>query len=181
MSHKWEYEDEYLQLKSDFRRAQTEGNLVRCEQLQPRIKELDEVKWRSKIASFPELGFYKSVVEALEQTALKLKVLFPDLTDLKNNTGDGKFIFGISDGVRTVQIWPLQSRGYYDVEVYQYDIPGHGDEGLCYRGQTTSLEEATIVLSRWFVERCSIDALHIQLPWMSRTPFQLSGPRMTFE
>jgi len=181
MSHKWEYEDEYLQLKSAFRRAQKEGDVSLCEELQPRIKELDEIKWRSKIAGFPELESYRSVVDALEQTAAKLNIPFPNLVDPVNNSGDGQFIFGVSDGIRTVQIWPLQSRGYYDIEVYQYDIPDHENEGVCYQGQTASLDESTIVLSRWFVERCSIDDLHTQFSWMPREPLHLSGSRMTFE
>lgn len=181
MSHKWEYEDEYLRLKSAFRRAQKEGDLRLCEHLQPRIKELDEIKWRSKTAGFPELESYRSIVDALQQTAAMLNIPFPNLADPVNSSGDGQFIFGVSDGIRTVQIWPLQSRGYYDVEVYRYDIPDHEDEGVCYQGQTTSLDESTIVLSRWFVERCTIASLHAQFPWISEEPHRLSGPRMSLE
>ena len=178
MAHQWEYGEEYLEIKSAFRRAQKAGDHVLCEQLRPRMEELDEMMWRSMTDGFPELAPYQSVVEALRHTAVRLHLPFPDLNNPSNRTGDGQFIFGVSDDLRTVQIWPLEDRGYYSIEVYDYE---HQAEGLCYRGQTTSLKEATIVLSRWFVERCSIDTLHIQLPWMLRTPFQLSGPRMTFE
>jgi hypothetical protein len=180
MSHKWEHEDEYLQLKSAFRRAQKDGDMVRSEQLRSRIKELDDLMWSSLTRYFTELAPYQTVTEALEQTAQRLGISFPNLADPSNNSGDGHFMFGVSDGVRTVQIWPLESRGYYDIEVYRYDTPSHEDEGLCYRGQTTSLEEAILVLSWWFVKRCSIEMLHAQFPWIPHEPFHLSGPRVTF-
>ena len=45
-----------------------------------------------------------------------------------------------------------------------------GRKGYVYPGHTTSLDETTIVLSRWFVERCSIDDLQAQFSWMPREP-----------
>jgi hypothetical protein len=173
MSHKWEYEDEYLQLKSELRRARQVGNEILCQQFQARIQILDDMMWRSKTARFPELAPYQTVVEALEQTADRLGVPFPNLSDPRYSSGDGKFIFGVSDGMRSVQIWPMEDRGSYDVEVYEH--------GVCYKGQTMSLDEAALVLSRWFVERSSIDGLHSEFQKISNKPFQLSGPRVTFE
>jgi hypothetical protein len=173
MRRKWEHEDEYLKLDSALRAAKKAGDEALCQQLQARIQVFDEMMWRSKTDGFPELASYHSVVEALAQTARRLGVPFPDLTDARYRTGDGKFIFGISDGIRSIQIFPLEDRGYHDIEVYE--------QGVCYKGQTGSLEEATRVLSRWFMERCSIEALHAQFPWMSSEPFRLSGPRVAYE
>jgi hypothetical protein len=170
---RWKHEREYIQLLLAINHAQREGNSVLYEQLQERIKVLDRMRWHSKTEVFIELAPYQTLVEALEQTATRLRITFPDLAAEHNQTGDGQFIFGVSDGVRTVQIWPMESRGHYDIEVYAL--------GVCYRGQTTSLDEATIALSRWFVERCLIEALHAQFPWMSRDPLQLTGPRMTLK
>jgi hypothetical protein len=178
MTHRWEHEDEYLTLKSAFRRAQQDGDTTRCDQLRPRIDVLDGMMWQAKVAQFPELKSYRSVVEALQGMAAHLDVPFPDLTDPHTRTGDSQFIFAVSDGKRTVQIWPMQSRGYYDIEVFDYMRHPDGD---CYKGQTTLLEQATIVLSRWFVERCTIRELHAQCPWMADEPFQLNGPRLTME
>lgn len=179
MSHRWEYEDEYLHISSTLRRARKEGNLEQHQDLQARKDELDAMMWHSLTEGFPELAAYQTVREALEQIAAHIGCSFPDLNAPANKTDEGKFIFGVSDGIRTVQIWPLDDRRYYSVEVFEY---GEGyEQGRCYKGRTTSLEEATILLSRWFVERCSIEELHTQLPWMSREPFKLEGPRMTME
>ena len=178
MSHQWEYEAEYIQLALDMNRALREGNTVLYEQLEARKHKFDDLMWASKIAHFKELDPYRTVVEALRATANRLGLPFPDLTDLHNKTGDGQFLFGVADGKRTVQIWPMEDRGYYSIEVYDYE---RSEGGLCYQGHTTSLDESTIVLSRWFVERCSIDGLHTQFAWMSHEPLQLSGSRMTFE
>jgi hypothetical protein len=178
MSHRWEHEDEYIQLRLDMNRAQREGDTVLYEQLRPRIEELDRMIWRSMTDGFPELASYQTVVEALRHMAASLNLPFPDLANPNNNTGDGKFIFGVSNGQRTVQVWPMEDRGYYNVEVFDYE---HSEDGVCYKGRTTSLEAATIVLSRWFVERCSIESLHAQSPWIAQEPLRLSGPRMTFE
>ena len=178
MPHRWEYEDEYLEIKSAFRRAQKAGDHVLCKQLSPRVEELDGMMWRSMTSVFPELSPYRTVVEALRHTADRLNLLFPELANQNNDTGDGQFIFGVSDGRRTVQIWPMEDRGYYNIKIFDYE---YIEEGVCYPGHTTSLDEATIVLSRWFVERCSIDDLHAQFSWMPREPLKLSGSRMTFE
>jgi hypothetical protein len=134
--------------------------------------------WQSMISRFIELAPYSTIVEALEQTARRLNLSFPDLNDAHNRAGDGRFSFGVSDGLRTIQIWPMESRGCYDVELLDYT---QSPDGHCYKGQTTSLKQVTVALSRWFVERCSIESLHVQLPWMSREPLQLSGSRMTLE
>jgi hypothetical protein len=178
MSEQWEYGEEYLEIKSAFRHAQKAGDHALCEQLRPRIEELDRMMWHSMTDGLPELAPYQTVVQALQQTASRLGLRFPDLSDSHNRTGDGQFLFGVSDGQRTVQIWPMEDRGSYSIEVYDYE---HTENGACYQGHTTSLEEATIVLSQWFVERCSIGYLHTQFAWMSREPLQLSGSRMTFE
>lgn len=178
MSHKWEYEDEYFQLMDDMKCAKLVGDAVLYEKLQVRMAELDAIRWRSKIAGFPELTPYTSVVEALQQTATKLGLPFPDLSDSRNHTGDGHFLFGVSDGLRTVQIWPMEDRGYYDVDLFDY---ANDPDGCCYTGHTTSLDQATLALSRWFVERCPIGSLHAQCPWIALEPLRLSESRMTLE
>lgn len=178
MAQRWEHEAEYIQLALDMNRALREGNAVRYEQLAARKRTFDDLMWASITAHFTELAAYRTVVEALRATANRLGLPFPDLTDPQTKTGDGQFFFGVADGKRTVQIWPMEDRGYYSIEVYDYE---RSEGGLCYQGHTTSLDESTIVLSRWFVERGSIDGLHTQFAWMSREPLQLSGSRMTFE
>jgi hypothetical protein len=175
MTHRWEHEDEYLALKSAFRAAEQAGDTARCGQLRPRIQELDAVIWQSLTADFAELVPYQSVVDALRHTALRLGVAFPDLTDPRNRTGDGQFSFLLSDGMRTVQMWPMTT---YSIELFDYaDTP----QGRCYQGQTTSLEHATRVLSLWFVERAAIAEVHAHCPWMPCEPFRLTGSRLTFE
>jgi hypothetical protein len=171
--HKWEHGDEYLKLNSALRAAKKVGDEALYQQLQARIQVLDDMMWRSVTDGFPELAPYHSVVEALEKTALRLGAPFPNLADARYRTGDGKFIFGVSDGIRSIQIFPLEDRGYHDIEIYE--------RGVCYKGQTRSLEEAARVLNQWFMEGCSIEVLHTQFPWISSQPFQLPGPRMTLE
>lgn len=179
MSHIWKHEDDYFRLMDEIKRAKENNNSVLYEQLQSRIKVLDNIIWNDMTVHFTELSQYQTLVEALEQTALRIGVPFPTLKDERNHTGDGQFIFGVSDGIRTVQIWPLEDFGYYRIEIFEY---GKGyEQGRCYQGQTTSLEEATILLSQWYVERCSIEELHALLPWMSREPFKLKGSRITLE
>jgi len=180
MSLRWEHEEEYFQIMDAIQRAKKKGDTHLLEQLQARIKVFDDMMWHSMTAYFTELAHYSSVVEALERTAAKLGIPFPNLGDADNNTGDGQFIFGVSDGIRSIQIWPMEDRGYYSIEIYQYSGENY-EQRVCYKGQTTSLDEATSVLSRWFVERCPIDVLQAQFPWMPREPFQLSSPRMTLE
>jgi hypothetical protein len=142
------------------------------------MQELDAIKWQAKVEAFAELAPYHSFVAALHHTALQLGVSFPDLTDPHNFTGDGQFVFGVADDLRTVQIWPRKSRGCYSIDLFDYaDTP----EGHCYQGDATSLEQATRVLSLWFVERATIADVHAHCPWMSPEPFQLTGPRVTFE
>lgn len=178
MSHRWEHEDEVIQLQLAINHALREGNSAVLEELQACMSVFDNMRWQTKVAAFPELMPYGTVVNALQRTALKLGVPFPDLSNPRNRTGDGHFLFGVSDEVRTVQIWPMESRGYYNVELFDY---AHTPDGNCYKGHTRSLAESTIVMSRWFVERCSIEALHGQCSWMSKEPFHLRGPRITFE
>lgn len=175
MSHRWEHGQEYQEIKSAFRRAQKEGNDALCEQLRPRIEELDGMMWASMTAYFTELIPYQTVVEALEQTATRLGMPFPDLTDPQNRASDGQFIFTVSDGIRTVQVWPMESRGHYDIDLFDY--PAGEPKGLCYHGTTTALDEATIALSRWFMERCPIAVLQTQFAWLAREPMRVPNPR----
>lgn len=178
MSHQWEHKLEYIQLVLDMNRALRDGDYIHFEQLRARKTNFDRLLWDIKKDHFKELLPYHTVTDALVATASHLGVTFPDLKDPHIRTGDGQFIFGISDGQRTVQIWPMEDLGYYSIEIFVYI---DSISGLCYEGHTTSLDEATIVLSRWFMERCSIESLHAQFPWMSREPLRLTGPRMTFE
>ena len=55
MINKREHGAEYLALKSVFRAAERAGDTARCDQLRPRIAELDGVMWQTLIAKFPEL------------------------------------------------------------------------------------------------------------------------------
>lgn len=178
MSHQWEHEDDLIKLALASNKAKREGDIALYEELQTRIKVFEDIMWQSKVAVFKELSPFSSIADALYQKSVQLQISFLDLTNSRNNTGDGKFIFGVSDELRTVQIWPMEDRGYYNVDLFDYEFNETGD---CYKGHTRSLEEATIVVSRWFVERCSIHSLHEQFLWLSNTPFVVSGPRMTFE
>ncbi|CAG0936279.1 hypothetical protein TFLX_05147 [Thermoflexales bacterium] len=173
MRQKWEHEDEYTQLRAALRKAKLEGKAL-SQDLEMRLQELDERLWQEMVAGLPELAPYRTIFEAFEKTTIRLSVPFPDIVSGNFKIGgDDKFFCNLSDGIRSIQIFPLESRHYYDIEIY--------DEGVCYKGQTSSLEEATIVLSRWLVERCAIEELHRQFPWMADQPFKLSGPRMTLE
>ncbi len=170
--------DEHLQLILASNKARREGDILLYEQLQSRITALEDIKWQRIVECFNELSHYRSTHEALKVTANHLNVPFPDTTSGMNSITKGRFIFGVSDGKRTVQVWPMSSRGYYDLEVFDYEERSEGD---CYKGHTRSLDDTTIVLSRWFVERCSIQQLHTQFPWMSCEPFRLQGARLCFE
>lgn len=172
------YNREAIQLQLDLNRAKREGNRAAYQQIQARLAVIHADWWRTKVAYFGELAPYQTFVEALAATAQRLGLAFPDRTDPRHHGGDGYFIFGISDGERTVQIFPMEDRGYYDVELFDYD-PAHTER--CYKGHTTSLTAAATVLSRWYMERCAIESLHAQFPWLPQEPFRLDGPRMTFE
>ncbi len=178
MTHKWEHEDEYFGIMDAMERAQQTGNTLLYAQLQARMAELDAIMWQSLIAAFTELTPYQSIVDALRHKARHLGVAFPNLTDPHNFTGDGQFNFGVSDDLRTVQIWPRESRGCYSIDLFDY---ANTLQDHCYQGDAPSLEQATRVLSLWFVERATIADVHAHCPWMSREPFQLTGPRVTFE
>lgn len=178
MSHRWEYEDEYIQLSLGLNRAAREGDQALYQQLSARKQELDDIMWQTKVNVFTELKPFRSVVDAFRHTALRLGVAFPDLSNPRYRTGDGKFLFGVSDNQRTVQIWPMEDRGYYSVEIFDYET---SETGKCYQGQTQSLEEATLVITRWFVDRQSIGVLHQGLPWIAQDPLHLTEPRMSFE
>jgi len=180
MSHRWEFEDEYLQLSSEYRKAKNEGDKNTIHRVKPRLEVLDNIRWQSKVDAFPELAAYSTLVEALEKLCHKNRLPFPDLTDRKKNyTGEddlkefGRFIFGVGSSKRSVEIWPMEDRGYVSIEVY--------DDDTCYKGKTPSIEDAAIVLSRWYMQECSIEELHQQFPWMSDKPFQLTGPRVTYK
>jgi hypothetical protein len=177
MSHRWEYEDEYLVLKSSYRKAQKEGNHQLCEALRPRINELNMMMWHAKVQGFPELAPYDTVVQAFEMTARRLGIPFPNMSQPQYRAGDGHFSLLLSDDQRTVQIWPWEDRGYYSVELFDMN---ERDEDRCYRGSTTSLEQATHALSQWFVMRYTIDELHTQCPWIPREPFEFNEPRISF-
>jgi len=180
MSHKWEFEDEYLRLDSEFRKARKEGDEVIMQRVKPRLDELNGIRWQSKVIGFPELAPYSTLVEALEKLCLKNRLPFPDLSDRKKNfTGKGnlqdfgRFLFGVGNTKRSIQIWPMEDRGYISIEVY--------DDETCYKGKSKSIEEAAIVLSRWYTQECSIEELHQQFPWMPVEPFRLIGPRVTYK
>lgn len=180
MSHRWEFEDEYLQLSSAYHKAKKEGDDVTAKQAKSRLDELDGIRWRLKVDGFPELAPFSTLVEALEKFCYKNGLLFPDLDDRQRNfTGKGdwkedlRFMFGVGGTRRSVQIWPMETRGYIDIEVYE--------NGICYQGKSKSIEESAIVLSRWYMQECTIEELHQQFPWMSDKPFRLSGPRVTYK
>ena len=65
MSHRWEHEDEYLQLRLALNRAKREGNTTLIDELQARIKIFDDMRRLDKTEHFPELAAFSSVVEAL--------------------------------------------------------------------------------------------------------------------
>jgi len=180
MSYKWEHEDEYLALESEYRRAQKVSDIMTIQRIKPRLDELNQLMWQAKSKGFPELAAFSSLVEALEQICLQNDLPFPDLNDReKNFTGKGdwkesnKFIFGVSNRKRSIQIFPMEDRGYIDVELYEGDV--------CYKGHTLLVLESAIVLSKWYMQECSIDELHHQFPWMPDKPFNLSGPRVTYK
>jgi len=179
MSHRWEFEDEYLQLSSRYRKAQKEGDEATIQRVKPRLDELNGILWRSKVNGFPELAPFSTLVEALETFCHKNGLPFPDLNDReKNFTGKGdwretgRFLFGVGNSKRSIQIMPMEKRGYISIEIY--------DDETCYKGKATSIENSAIVLSRWYMQECSIEELHKEFPWMSDRPFRLSGPRMTY-
>jgi hypothetical protein len=180
MNFKWEHEDEYLKLDSEFRRARKVGDIETMQQIKPRLDELDGMMWKFKTNGFPELAPYSSLVEALEQLCLENRLPFPDLNNREQNfTGKGdweetnRFIFGVSNRERSVQIFPMEDRGYIDIELYEGDF--------CYKGQTSSVLESALVLSKWYMQECSIRELHRQFPWMPVEPFSLSRPRVTYK
>lgn len=180
MSNKWEFEDEYLQLSSEYRKAKKEGNSSVIQRVKPRLDELNRIMWQSMVNGFPELTPYSSLVEALEQLCLKKNLPFPDLNDRERNftgKGDwretGRFIFDVGNRNRSIQIFPMESRGYIDIEVYEGKF--------CYKGQTSSVMESAIVLSKWYMQGCSIKELHQQFSWMPDEPLKLSGPRVTYK
>lgn len=180
MSHRWEFEDEYLQLSTAYHKAKKEGDDVIARQVKHRLDELDGIRWRLKVEGFPELSPFSTLVEALERLCYKNDLPFPDLNDGKKNfTGRGdwkedlRFMFGVGGTRRSVQIWPMETRGYISIEVY--------DGETCYKGKAKSVEEAAIVLSRWYMQECSIEELHQEFSWMSNEPFRLSGPRVTYK
>ena len=180
MISKWEHEDEYLKLDSEFRKAQKEGDNATMQQIRPRIDELNQILWQSEVEGFPELAPYSSLVEALEKLCLENDLPFPNLNNREENfTGKGdwkeanRFIFGVSNRKRSIQIFPMEDRGYIDVELYN-------DQG-CYIGKTKSVKDAAIVFSRWYMQEYSIDELHQQFPWLPVTPFKLSGPRVIYK
>jgi hypothetical protein len=183
MSENWEFDAEYSQLENDLRVAKEAGDTVLFEKIQTRLDQLDDIMWKAKTDGFPELVPFRTLVEALEQFCLKNNLPFPDLNNRdKNFTGDGRFLFGVGNRVRSIQIWPMEDRGYIDIEVYEYQFhPPDEPSRVCYQGHTSSVEEAAIVLSLWYVDECSIEELHNRFQWMSVEPFKLSGPRMTFD
>ena len=178
MSEQWEFGQEYLDLKSAFRRAQLLGDGALCENLYPRIEELENMMWSTMIAAFPDLAPYDSFVNALMQHSMKLGLSFPDINQIGQRTNDYRFMFAITDGVRTVQIWPIENQKIYSIELFAYDSYS---EGLCYQGDVLSLDEAATILSRWFVARVSIDALHEEIPAIPREPLSIPDTRISFE
>lgn len=180
MSQRWEFGPEYQKLSDSLRKAQREKDETAIRRIKPRLDELNEIMWKSVTNSFPLLAPYSSLVDALEQLSLKNKLPFPDLNDReKNFTGKGDwkesqmFIFGVSNVRRSIQIFPMENHGYIDVEVYE------GDN--CYKGQTSSIEEAAIVLNRWYVQECTIEELHQQFSWIPIKPLKLSDPRIRYD
>jgi hypothetical protein len=175
-----EIADEYLKLSNEFRKAQKLGDEGLIRKLKPRRDELRELFWQEDVKSFPELASYQSFVGALEGFCKIRKLPFPDLDDRENNftgIGDwkeiGKFMFGVGGRKRSIQIMPHEDQGFISIEVYENEI--------CYKGTTTSVEEAAVVLSKWYMQECSIAELNQAFPWMSDIPFMLNKPRISFE
>jgi len=180
MSHRWEFGPEYQKLNDILRKARREGDDSSIQRIKPRLDELNGMMWKSIANGFPELEPYSSLVEALEQLCLKNNLPFPDLNNREQNfigKGDWKesnrFIFGVSNGERSVQISPMEDRGYIDIELYEREF--------CYKGQTSSVVESAIVFSKWYMKGCSIKELRQQFPWIPDEPFNLTGPRMTYK
>ena len=117
--------------------------------------------WAVLIQGLPELSTYPSFIAALEDTAKRLGVAWPNKSDLNNRSHDGYFNYLISDTFRTVQIWPKESQHEYMIELFTYE---QSDKGQCYIGLTPSLDEVTKAVSYWFVERWTITAIHSVCP-----------------
>jgi hypothetical protein len=180
MSHRWEFGEEYQQLSSKYRKAIAENDEITVQRVKPRLDELHGIMWQSEVNGFPELAPFSTLAEALEKLCYKNGLPFPDLSDRKKNytgKGDlrelGRFLFGVGNTKRSIQIMPMEDRGYISIEVYV--------DGACYKGNTASVEDTAIVLSRWYMLECSIEELHQQFPWMSNEPFKLNGPRVTYK
>ena len=178
MSEQWEFGQEYLDLTSAFRRAQALGDEAVCTSLYPRIEELENMMWAIKIADMPDLAPYHSVLEALMHRSAYMGVPFPNMDRVGQRTNNYRFMFGITDEVRTVQIWPRGQWKLYAIELFTYE---YHPEGLCYQGNVSSLDEAAMILSRWFVARVSIDALHEEIPAIPREPLSIPDTRISFE
>jgi hypothetical protein len=171
---------EFLEVNSIMRKAIRENDIKTIERIRPRFDELNKRMWESQVSGFPELAPYNSLATALQQICVKNGLPFPDLDERNENfTGNGdwrktmRYIFGVGNRRRSVRIFPQESRGHVSIELYR------GED--CYKGQTTSIEESAVVLSRWYVEECSIEELHKQFPWLSPEPVKLTQSRMTFE
>lgn len=178
MSHRWQYEDEYLRLDYTFRQAQRLGDMDRLAVLRPRLVELNGMLWQATIVNLPELSPYKSVIDAIQATAQRLQLTIPSFTDTAYEYNDGLFELVVRHASRTIQIWPRGSQGWYAVDIFAYDDDG---TEYCYLGQTPSLMEATKALSYWISLQWSIEMLHAACPWISKDPFHHEGSRISFE
>ena len=168
---------EYLRLKRLLRQA-VEEQLSESyqEELQSQIQSFDHKRWQMIVHAFPALAPFTGFVEALRYTANAIGVVFPD-----GNFGDhstDRFSFCISDGYRSVQIWPQVGSGEYKVELFDYGDLNTDANGRCYTGYTASLEDATLVLCRWLVDRWTIDDLHMRCPWLPNVLLGLPQQRL---
>lgn len=180
MSHRWEFGDEYQELSSKFRKAKKENDKVTLQLIKPRLDELNKMLWQSEVDGFPELAPYSALYEALDKFCQKNNLPFPDLDDRKKNyAGKGdwreinRYFFGVGNSRRSIQIMPLDDRGYIDIEIY--------DNEICYKGKATSIEDSAVILSKWYMQECSIDELHEQFPGIPNKPFVLTEPRVTYK
>lgn len=143
-------------------------NILEKEQANQR-REFGEKMWKHEQAGLPELQQYRSLLDAIEQTAQRLRLSFAGEIRAVAHYNPGSFV-EFSASARRVRIGSQAgSHGIYVgyVVTLAWRVDKRNIIWQEHEGLTRSLDEIVHVLYHWIVEQTDLEKIRQKYPWMS--------------
>jgi hypothetical protein len=164
-----ELQSEFSRLAWAWHDARVKKNFAEVKRLKANLEEVKSALWQAMTEIFTDLAGFNSLFEALERTAFRLGLPFPDLADPNIHSDSFYFKASIWYGSRAVHLRLMESQKIYDIAVSD-PVETPTADGVEYRGETTDFTDVVTVFSKWLMQNYSIEELHTECTWLSTIP-----------